>query len=161
MNPDRRKYNNVIELKLEDQNDPLFEDDWLKLQGDLEHLINKERDEQKMNYIDNYEPIEWGEALKGSDIKNVFQISLRERKDLQILENILTEKESNAHLALLQKWGNFAFRRRSNVIITFVDEFEMSPLVIDANAKLESQIGKNCSGTLTKMNVCKSVISLG
>ena len=57
MNPDRKKYNNVIELKLEDQNDPLFEDDWLELQRDLERLINKERDEQKMNYIDNYEPI--------------------------------------------------------------------------------------------------------
>lgn len=153
MNPDRKKYNNVIELKLEDQNDPLFEDDWLELQRDLERLINKERDEQKMNYIDNYEPIEWGEALKGSDIKNVFQISLRERKDLQILENILTDEESDSHMILRQKWGTIIYRRRSNVIITFVDEFEMTPIVIDANAKLESQIGKKCSGTRTEMFV--------
>ena len=160
MNPDRKKYNNVIELKLEDQNDPLFEDDWLELQRDLERLINKERDEQKMNYIDNYEPIEWGEPLKGSDIKNVFQFSLRERKDLQILENILTDEESDSHMILQQKWGEIIYRRRSKVIITFVDEFEMTPIVIDANAKLESQIGKHCSGSLTEMNLCKILVSL-
>ena len=160
MNPDRKKYNNVIELKLEDQNDPLFEDDWLELQRDLERLINKERDEQKMNYIDNYEPIEWGEPLKGSDIKNVFQFSLRERKDLQILENILTDEESDSHMILRQKWGKIIYRRRSNVIITFVDEFEMTPFVIDANAKLESQIGKNCSGTRTEMFVYRIFLTV-
>lgn len=147
MNPDRRRYNNVIELKLE-QATPLFEDDWLKLQQDLERLINDERCEQKINYIDNYDPIEWCEPLKGSDIKNVFQISLRERKDLQILENILNDKELKAHGTLVDKWGTFIFRRRSNVIITFVDEFEMTPIVIDANANLNTQIGRNCSGTI-------------
>ena len=148
MNPDRRRYNNVIELKLDEYATPLFENDWLTLQQDLERLINDERCEQKINYIDNYDPIEWCEPLKGSDIKNVFQISLRERKDLQILENILNDKELKAHGTLVDKWGNIIFRRRSNVIITFVDEFEMTPIVIDANANLNTQIGRNCSGTI-------------
>ena len=152
MKPDRKKYNNVIELKLTEQSDPLFEDDWLQLQRDLERLINEQRAEQKMNYIDNYEPIEWCEPLKGSDIKNVFQLSLRERKDLQILENLLTDKELKS--LIIEQWGECSFRRRSNVIITFVDEFDMAPFVIDANADLSSQIGRNCSGTVTNAFLC-------
>ena len=150
MNPDSRRYNNVIELKLDEHAEPLFEEGWLELQQDLERLINDERCEQKINYIDNYDPIEWCEPLKGSDIKNVFQISLRERKDLQILENILNDEELKSHGILMDKWGKIIFKRRSNVIITFVDEFEMTPIVIDANANLNSQIGRNCSGTIIK-----------
>ena len=159
MNPDRKRYNNVIELKLDDKEaGPLFEDDWLELQRDLERFINEERTEQKINYIDNYDPIEWCEPLKGSDIKNVFQISLRERKDLQILENILNDEELKSHGTLFDRWGPLGYRRRSNVIITFVDEFEMMPIVIDANADLNREIGRNCSGTATTYRIKSNLV---